>query len=130
VGRGQDLEKGALIVAILNLEIPLGEENRYRPISLLCGPHYRETHLVRVEPNIDSLLPQEQAGRRHGRSTVDHVALLTELTKQRKWLSLGTVFWCMRTYWVWQERLRWNSKLKCLEHICFREVGSIQWERR
>jgi len=92
VGRGQDLEKGALIVAILNLEIPLGEENRYRPISLLCGPHYRETHLARVEPNIDSLLPQEQAGRRHGRSTVDHVALLTELTKQRKWLSLGTVF--------------------------------------
>ena len=31
-----------------------------------------------VEPIIDPLLPQEQAGFRHGRSTVDQVTLLTQ----------------------------------------------------
>ena len=33
---------------------------------------------ARIEPVIDALLPQELAGFRHGRSTVDHVALLTQ----------------------------------------------------
>jgi len=68
-----------LIVAIPKQEKPLGGPKSYRPISLLCVPFKILERLIyaRVEPIIDPLLPQEQAGFRRGRSTVDQVTLLT-----------------------------------------------------
>jgi len=38
----------------------------------------RETHLRSCRTIVDPLIPQEQAGFRHGRSTVDQVTLLTQ----------------------------------------------------
>ena len=32
----------------------------------------------RIEPIVDPLLPKEQAGFRHAKSTVDHIVLLTQ----------------------------------------------------
>ena len=51
-----------------------------RPISLLCIPFKILERLIytRIEPSIDPLHPQEQAGFRRGRSTVDQVTLLTQ----------------------------------------------------
>jgi len=48
--------------------------------SLLCAPFKIFERLIyaRVDPIIDPLLPREQAGFRHGRSTVDQVTLLTQ----------------------------------------------------
>jgi len=69
----------ALIVAIPKPEKPLGDPKSYRPISLLCVLNILERLIyARVKPIIDPLLPQEQAGSRHGRSTVDQVTLLTQ----------------------------------------------------
>jgi len=58
----------------------LGDPKSYRPISLLCVPFKILERLIyaRVETITDPLLPQEQAGFRHGRSTVDQVTLLTQ----------------------------------------------------
>ena len=69
----------ALVVAIPKPEKPLGDPKSYRPISLLCVPFKILERLMyaHVETIIDPLLPQEQAGFRHGRSTVDQVTLLT-----------------------------------------------------
>jgi len=69
----------ALIVAIPKPEKPLGDPKSYRPISLLCVLFKILERLIyiRVDPIIDPLLPREQAGFRHGRSTVDQVTLLT-----------------------------------------------------
>jgi len=52
----------------------------YRPISLLCVPFNILERLIyaRVDPFIDPLLPREQGGFRHGRSTADQVTLLTQ----------------------------------------------------
>ena len=47
----------------------------YQPISLLCVPYKILERLIYagVEPIIDPLLPKEQGGFRHGKSTVDQV---------------------------------------------------------
>ena len=52
----------------------------YRPIALLCVPLKLLERLLlsRLDSVIDPQLPPEQAGFRHGRSTTDHVTLLTE----------------------------------------------------
>jgi len=70
----------ALVVAIPKPEKPMGDPKSYRPISLLCVPFKILKKLIyaRVETITDPLLPQEQAGFRHGRSTVDQVTLLTQ----------------------------------------------------
>ena len=49
----------------------------YRPISLLCVPFKIMERLIyaRVEPIVDPLLSQEQAGFRRGRSTTYQVTL-------------------------------------------------------
>jgi len=67
------------VAAIPKLEKPLGDPKSYNPISLLCVPFEILERLIYtcVEPTIDPLLSQEQAGFRHGRSTVDQVTLLT-----------------------------------------------------
>ena len=69
----------AVVVAIPKPEKPLGDPKSYRPISLLYVPFKILDRLIyaRVETIIDPLLPQEQAGFRHGRSAVDQVTLLT-----------------------------------------------------
>jgi len=70
----------ALIVAIPTPEKPLGDPKNYRPISLLCVPFKILKRLIYacVDPIIDPLLPQEQAGFLHVRSTVDQVTLLAQ----------------------------------------------------
>jgi len=70
----------ALTVAIHKAEKPRGYQKCYRPISLLCVPFKILERLIyaRVESIIDPLLPQDQAGFRHGRSVVDQFTLLTE----------------------------------------------------
>ena len=52
---------------------PVGDPKSYRPISLLCVPYKILKRLIyaRFEPIVDPLLPGEQAGFRHGKSTVD-----------------------------------------------------------
>jgi len=61
-------------------EKPLGDPKNYLPISLLCVPFKILERLIyaRVETIIDPLLPQDQVGFRHRRSTVDQVTLLTQ----------------------------------------------------
>ena len=75
----------AFIIAIPKSEKPLASEKpldpkTYRPISLLCVTFKIFERLIYgpVEPIIDQLLPQEQAGFRHGRSAVDQVTLLRQ----------------------------------------------------
>jgi len=70
----------ALIVAIPKPENPLGNPKSYRPISLLCVPFKILKRLIYacVDPIIDQLLPWEQTGFRHKRSTADHVTLLSQ----------------------------------------------------
>ena len=70
----------ALVVAIPKPEKPLGDPKSYRPVSLLCVPFQILERLIyaRVKTIIDPLLPHEQAGFRHGKSTVDQVTLLTQ----------------------------------------------------
>ena len=59
---------------------PVGDPKSYRLISLLCVPYKILERLIyaRVEPLIDALLPKEQAGFQHGKSTVDQAVLLTQ----------------------------------------------------
>ena len=68
------------MVAIPRPMKPPRDPKSYRSISLLCIPFKILERLVhaRIEPSIDPLLPQEQAGFRRGRSTVDQVTLLTQ----------------------------------------------------
>ncbi|XP_076823231.1 uncharacterized protein LOC143469422 [Clavelina lepadiformis] len=70
----------ALVVAVPKPNKPPGDPKSYRPISLLCIPFKILERLIyaRVEPIIDPQLPREQAGFRHGRSTVDQVTLMTQ----------------------------------------------------
>ena len=61
----------------------MGDSKSYRPISLLCVPYKILERLIyaRVEPLIDPVLPKEQDGFRCGKSSVDHVVLLTQNIK-------------------------------------------------
>ena len=70
----------ALVVTIPKPGKPVGDPKSYRPISLLCVPYkiLEELIYARVEPLIDPLLPNEQAGFRRGKSTADQVVLLTQ----------------------------------------------------
>jgi len=74
-----------LIVPISKPENPLGDPKSYHPITLLCVPFKILEMLiyVRDDPIIDSFLPREQAGFRHGRSTIDQVTLLTQDIEDR-----------------------------------------------
>ena len=73
----------ALVVAIPKPAKPVGDPKSYRPISLLCIPYkiLKRLTYARVEPLINLMLPKEQAGFRRGKSTVDHVVLLTQNIK-------------------------------------------------
>ena len=73
----------ALVVAIPKPKKPVEDPKSYRPISLLCVPYKILKRLIydRIEPIVDPLLPGEQAGFRHGKSTVDQVVLLTQNIK-------------------------------------------------
>ena len=65
----------ATVVAILKPHKLENDAKSYRPISLLCIPYklMKRLLLARLEPVIDSQLPQEQAGFRRNRSTVQQV---------------------------------------------------------
>ena len=67
------------MVAIPKPAKPVGDPKSYRPISLLYVPYKILERLIyaRVEPLINPLLPKEQAGFRHGKSTIDQVVLET-----------------------------------------------------
>jgi len=69
----------ALVAAIPKPEKPLGDPKSFNPMFLLCAPFEILERLIyaRVETIIDPLLPQEQAGFRHGRSPVNQFTLLT-----------------------------------------------------
>ena len=71
----------ALVVAIPKPKKPVEDPKSYRPISLLCVPYKILERLIyaRIEPIVDPLLPGEQAGFRHGKSTMDLVVLLTQI---------------------------------------------------
>ena len=70
----------ALVVAIPKPKKPVEDQKNYRPISLLCVPYKILERLIyaRIEPIVDPLLPGEQAGFRHRKSTVDQVVLLKQ----------------------------------------------------
>ena len=63
----------ALIVVIPKPKKPVEDPKSYRPISLLCVPYKILERLIyaRIQPIVNPLLPGEQAGFRHGKSTVD-----------------------------------------------------------
>ena len=69
-----------LVVAIPKPSKLVEDPQSYRPISLVCVPYKILERLIynRVEPIVDPLLPKEQTGFRHGKSTVDQVVLLTQ----------------------------------------------------
>ena len=68
------------MVAIRKPMKPPAKARSYRPISLLCVPFKIMERLIyaRIEPIVDPLLPQKQAGFRRGRSAADQVTLLTQ----------------------------------------------------
>ena len=70
----------ALVVAISKPNQPLGDPKSYKSISLLCVFYKIVERLIyaRAKPIINPLLPREQAGFWHRRSTVDQVTLLTQ----------------------------------------------------
>ena len=67
-----------LVVAIPKPEKPVGNPKSYQPISLLCVKILKRLIYTCIERLIDPLLPKEQAGFQHGKSTVDQVVLLTQ----------------------------------------------------
>ena len=73
----------ALVVAIPKPKKPVEDPRSYRPISLLCVPYKILKRLIyaHIKPIVDPLLPGEQTGFRHGKSTVDQVVLLTQNIK-------------------------------------------------
>ena len=70
----------ASVIALPKPNKPAEDPKAYRPISLLCVPFKILERMIhcRIEPVIDPQLPQEQAGFRRGRSTVDQVTLLSQ----------------------------------------------------
>ena len=74
----------ATVIAILKPNKPKDDPKSYRPISLVCIPYKIVERLIynRISPVIDPQLPQEQAGFRPGRSTLDQVAKLTSDIEQ------------------------------------------------
>jgi len=98
----------ALVVAFPKPEKPLGDPKSYRPISLLCVPFkiFERFIYARVESITDPLLPQEQAGFRHGRSAVDQVTLLAQdiqdsFSAKKK---AGAVFVYLTAGCFWRDR--------------------------
>ena len=77
------VSRRALVVAIPKPNKPVEDPKSYRSISLLCVPYKILERLIyaRIEPIVDPLLPGEQAGFRHGKSTMDQVVLLTQNIK-------------------------------------------------
>ena len=85
----------APIVLIPMLEKSLGDSKSYRPVSLLSIPVKTLEGLtyVRVELLIDILLPHEEAGFRHERSSIDQVTLLNQDTEDSfSAMKTGAVF--------------------------------------
>ena len=72
------LWRKAKVVAILKPNKPPDSPSSYRPISLLCIAFKLLERLIlnRIEPYVEDSLPNEQAGFRRGRTTVDQVVLL------------------------------------------------------
>ena len=68
------------MVAIPKPNKPTADPKSYRPIFFLCVPYtiLEELICAGVKPITNPLLPREQAGFRHGKSTVDEVTLLTQ----------------------------------------------------
>ena len=68
------------LIKILKPNKSPGNPKSYRPISLLCIPFKILEHHIyaHVESTTDPLLPREQAGFQHGRTTIDQVTLLTQ----------------------------------------------------
>ena len=66
-------------MAILKPNKPEDSPKSYRPISLLCVPCkvLERLLLARLNPVVDPQLPNEQAGFRRGRSTVQQILKLT-----------------------------------------------------
>ena len=73
----------ALVVSIVKPSKPVEDPQSYHLIFLLCIPYKILEQMIYnlVEPIVDPLLPKEQAGFRHGKSTVDQVVLLTQNIK-------------------------------------------------
>ena len=74
----------ATVIAILKPNKPKDDPKSCMPISLLCIPYKIVERLIynRISPVIYPQLPQEQAGFRPGRSTLDQVAKLTSDIEQ------------------------------------------------
>ena len=70
----------ALVVVIPKPSKPVEGPKSYRPISLLCVLYKILERLIynRVESIVELLLPREQAGFRHRKSTVDQIVLLMQ----------------------------------------------------
>jgi len=133
----------------------LGEPKSCCPIFLVCVIFKIVERLtyVRVEPIIDSLLPQEQAGFRHGRTTVNQVTLLTQDIKdsfsaKKKsgavFVNLTTAFDCMASWshlqataiatWLahdshdhgtgWQSQFHLYHQQRQTEHVTMPQKGS------
>ena len=70
----------ALVVTIPKLMKPVEDPKSYQPISLLCVSYKILERLIYacIESLINPLLPKEQAGFRHRKSTIDQVVLLTQ----------------------------------------------------
>ena len=70
----------AKMIAALKSNKPADNAGSYRPISPLCIPYKLYERLIynRIRPIIESVLPEEQAGFRPNRCTLDQVALFNE----------------------------------------------------
>ena len=68
------------IIAVLKPNKTTDSPKSYRPISLLSATYKLLERIIynRILPIVESILPEEQAGFRPNRGTLDQVALLTE----------------------------------------------------
>lgn len=78
--RVPNIWKSGSTLAVLKPQKPPDEPRSYRPISLLCVTLklFERLILNRISPVVESVLPNEQAGFRPRRCTLDQVALMTE----------------------------------------------------
>ena len=116
-----NLWRRANVIAVLKPGKDEKLPTNYRPISLLCIPYklLERVILARITPTIEGTLPQEQAGFRQGRSTLDQLIQLTDNIEEShdKGQFTGAIFLDLTaaydTVWLQGLHLKLQHSISC-----------------